>query len=110
VPAAPAIARWLQREVPLPILVGPDSESEQWMADVAGRIGAPWVVKTKERRGDREVHVRLPPGADHTGRRAGHAASRRHRARFVSCDTVPHPSNGISIAQVLADDSAAFLR
>jgi ribose-phosphate pyrophosphokinase len=57
VPAAPAIARWLQREVSRPILVGPDGESEQWVADVAGRIGAPWVVMTKERRGDWEVHA-----------------------------------------------------
>ena len=68
VAAAPAIAEWIRREVPQPILVGPDSESEQWVADVAGRIGAPHVVMSKERRGDRDVHVHLPQGVPHEGR------------------------------------------
>ncbi len=68
VAAAPAIADWLRREVPRAILVGPDSESEQWVADVAARVGVPYVVMTKERRGDRDVHVRLPQGVAHEGR------------------------------------------
>jgi ribose-phosphate pyrophosphokinase len=68
VPAAPAIAEWLTREVPRPFLVGPDSESEQWVADVARRLQAPYVVMTKERRGDRDVQVRMPPGVDCAGR------------------------------------------
>jgi len=68
VAAAPAIAQWLAREVPQPLLVGPDSESEQWVADVAARMGAPYVVMTKERRGDRDVQVRMPHGADCEGR------------------------------------------
>jgi ribose-phosphate pyrophosphokinase len=68
VAAAPAIAEWLAREVPRPFLVGPDSESEQWVADVARRMGAPYVVMTKERRGDRDVQVRMPPGANCAGR------------------------------------------
>lgn len=63
VAAAPAVAEWLAREVPRPLLVGPDSESEQWVADVAGRLRAPYVVMTKERRGDRDVQVRMPAGA-----------------------------------------------
>lgn len=67
VAAAPAIAQWLLREVPRPILVGPDGESAQWVAEVAGRIGAPHVVMTKERHGDREVRVKLPRGATADG-------------------------------------------
>jgi ribose-phosphate pyrophosphokinase len=63
VAAAPAIAEWLAREVPRPLLVGPDAESEQWVADVAGRMGVPHVVMTKERRGDRDVQVCMPEGA-----------------------------------------------
>src|SRR3954464_14706309 len=54
VAAAPAIAEWLQREVPQPILVGPDLESEQWVAEVARRMGVPWVVMTKERESGRD--------------------------------------------------------
>lgn len=68
VAAAPAIAEWIAREVPQPILVGPDSESEQWVADVASRLKAPWVVMRKVRRGDRDVTVELPAGADSQGR------------------------------------------
>lgn len=68
VAAAPAIAQWIEREVPQPILVGPDSESEQWVADVAARLHAPWVVMRKVRRGDRDVSVELPAGAASQGR------------------------------------------
>lgn len=149
VPAAPAIADWLRREVPQCILVGPDSESEQWVADVAGRVGAPYVVMTKERRGDRDVHVHLPAGAQCDGRTpvllddivsTGHTIATAshvlrgagwghpvcvavhaltdaagidmlHRAgisRIVSCDTVPHPTNAIGVAGLLADALAGF--
>ena len=68
IPAAPAIAEWLRREVPQAVLVGPDSESEQWVADVAARVGAPHIVMSKERRGDRDVQVSLPAGAQAEGR------------------------------------------
>lgn len=68
VAAAPAIAEFLRREVARPLLVGPDSESEQWVADVAGRLGAGHVVMHKVRQGDRSVQVRLPPGFEHAGR------------------------------------------
>lgn len=144
VAAAPAIAEWLRREVPQPILVGPDSESAQWVADVAARVGAPCLVMTKVRRGDRDVQVRLPAGAAPGGRTpvllddiisSGHtmaAASEVLRgagwgrplaiavhalldaaghdllhcagiARVVSCDSVPHPTNAIPLAGLLAE-------
>lgn len=60
VPAAGVIAEWISRNVPKPLLVGPDEESAQWVADVAGRMGAPSVVLTKTRRGDRDVSVSVP--------------------------------------------------
>lgn len=59
VPAAPLIARWLRSHVQAPWLIGPDRESEQWVAEVAGLSGAPWTVLAKTRRGDRDVGVRL---------------------------------------------------
>jgi len=68
VAAAPAIAQWLACEVPQPVLVGPDSESEQWVGDVARRMGVPHVVMAKQRNGDRDVQVCLPPGAAGAGR------------------------------------------
>lgn len=68
VPAAPLVARWLREQVPDPVLVGPDEESEQWVAEVARQAGAPWLVMTKTRRGDRDVSVVMNPPADVAGR------------------------------------------
>jgi ribose-phosphate pyrophosphokinase len=58
--AATAIAAWLRREVPRAVVVGPDAESEQWVAAVAALCDAPYVVLEKIRRGDREVTVSAP--------------------------------------------------
>lgn len=57
--AAPAIARWLQANVPSPLIVGPDEESGQWVQEVARIAGAPWTTMVKTRRGDRDVSVEL---------------------------------------------------
>ena len=144
VPAAPAIAEWLAREVPRPLLVGPDAESEQWVAAVAARLDAPWLVMSKVRHGDREVQVRMPEAGRFEGRTpvllddivsSGHTVATAshvlrgagwgrplcvavhalvdsagmemlHRSgitRLVSCDTVPHPSNAIGVAPLLAE-------
>ena len=59
VPAAPLIGRWLRRHVPHPLVIGPDEESEQWVAAVAGLADAPWTVMIKRRLGDRDVEVSL---------------------------------------------------
>ena len=68
VAAAPAIAAWLRREVGAPLLVGPDEESEQWVAEVARLCGAPWTVMVKQRRGDRDVAVKMTGSASWPGR------------------------------------------
>jgi ribose-phosphate pyrophosphokinase len=148
--AAPALAAWVRGHVQRPLLVGPDEESGQWVADVADRAGAPHVVGRKERRGDADVVVRLPDLAAHrdrtpvlvddilsTGatlaraavalRAAGlpaptvlavHAlfaddAEARLRAagveRVVTCDTVAHPTNGVTLAPALAETVRAIL-
>ncbi len=58
--AAPRVAAWIRANVARPLLVGPDSESAQWVAAVAEAAGAPSIVLEKERRGDRDVSVTLP--------------------------------------------------
>jgi ribose-phosphate pyrophosphokinase len=58
--AAPYLAAWIIENVPAPILIGPDSESEQWVASVAADVGAPYVVLDKVRKGDRDVEVSVP--------------------------------------------------
>ena len=63
VAAAPAVAGWIRDTVTDPVLIGPDGESEQWVADIAGRAGLPYQVLSKQRSGDRDVQVSLPdPG------------------------------------------------
>jgi ribose-phosphate pyrophosphokinase len=44
------------------LLVGPDSESEQWVAFAAARHHLDFTVCGKVRHGDRDVEVALPPG------------------------------------------------
>jgi len=58
--AAPLIAGWLGRQVKQPVLIGPDEESEQWVASVAGQANAPYTVLRKIRRGDHDVEISLP--------------------------------------------------
>lgn len=58
--AAPAIAGWISEHVERPIIVGPDEESEQWVADIASRAGAQYVTLRKVRHGDRDVEVSAP--------------------------------------------------
>jgi len=64
VAAAPAIARYLREQVNLPVLIGPDGESAQWVAEVAGDAGCPYFVLEKIRHGDRRVEISSLADAD----------------------------------------------
>lgn len=58
--AVEPIARWIAGHIDRPLIIGPDSESEQWAASVAKLVGCPWEVLQKERFGDRDVQISLP--------------------------------------------------
>lgn len=58
--AAPLIAAWIRERVERPLLIGPDAESEQWVAMVARDAGAPHVILNKVRHADRDVEVSVP--------------------------------------------------
>lgn len=58
--SAPLLAAWIARNVERPLLIGPDSESEQWVTLVADSMGAPSVTLQKVRHGDRAVEVKVP--------------------------------------------------
>ncbi|MCW9050772.1 MAG: ribose-phosphate pyrophosphokinase [Motiliproteus sp.] len=60
VKASPLIADWVSDHVDNPVFLGPDSESEQWVADVAKRAGAPHLILEKTRHGDRNVEISVP--------------------------------------------------
>ena len=55
--AAPLISNWIKSRVNNPLIIGPDSESEQWVSEVAKDAGAPYTVLEKTRRGDRDVEI-----------------------------------------------------
>lgn len=57
--AAPAIAGWIRQHVSMPVIIGPDEESGQWVAEVARLAGAPFTVLRKIRHGDRDVEVSM---------------------------------------------------
>ncbi|HBA66166.1 MAG TPA: phosphoribosylpyrophosphate synthetase [Methylococcaceae bacterium] len=58
--AAGVIGDFLRRQLNDAVLLGPDSESEQWVSGIASRIGFDYAVADKIRRGDREVDITLP--------------------------------------------------
>jgi len=140
--AAPALGRLIAERCPGAIVIGPDEESEQW-ARVAADCGAgAWAVCRKDRRGDRDVSIRLPDidlrgrhvvlvdDVASTGRTLAHAAaalraagaarvdaavthpvfaadalavmSAHGIAQVWSSDTIPHPTNAVSVVPLIA--------
>ena len=144
VSAMPAMAQWIRTHVSLPLLVGPDSESEQWVAEAARLLDAPFIVLRKTREGDEDVRIELQNEGQWPGRTpvllddivstggtlaqaagvlqaagceapvcvAVHALIDPHAlqrleaagiARFVSCNTIDHPTNAIDVAPLLGE-------
>lgn len=58
--AAGLISEWIKNNFPDAILIGPDSESEQWVSEVAKNAGVPFLVLQKIRHGDHDVEVSVP--------------------------------------------------
>jgi len=141
---APLLADWIAANVPDAVLIGPDSESRQWVAEVARVADRPFEVLEKRRSGDRSVEVSIPhseallAGAPvilddiaSSGRTLIQAVERLRAAgtrppicvvihavfagdahddilaagasRVVTTNSIPHASNAVSLAQVLAD-------
>lgn len=55
--AAPLLAKWVGEHVEKPFLIGPDSESQQWVSAIAEEISAPFDVLAKTRHGDYDVTI-----------------------------------------------------
>lgn len=68
--AAPAFVGYLQGQGRLDDawILGPDSESEQWVRGIAEAAGLRYVIASKRRRGDRSVEITLPPSVCFAGR------------------------------------------
>lgn len=113
--AMPLVADWIAATVPSPVLVGPDSESAQWVQPVAARLQAPVVVLTKQRHGDRSVEVSPPDRAVLDGRTpvlvddivsSGHTLLETLRALG---EAQAHPAICIAVHGVFAEGADARL-
>lgn len=141
---APLLAGWIAANVPDAVLLGPDSESRQWVAEVARLADRPFEILKKQRSGDRSVEVSVPHSDAllagtpvilddivSSGQTliqaierllvagtkppicvvihavfAGNAHANiiaEGAARVVTTDSIPHISNAVSLAQMLAD-------
>ena len=56
--AAGLLADGVRAHVAAPLLIGPDTESAQWVSGAARALDCPWLVLEKNRSGDRSVRVR----------------------------------------------------
>jgi len=141
--AAGLLAQWVRAHVAAPLLVGPDTESAQWVSEAARALDCPWLVLEKDRSGDRSVSVqgridpahreRTPVLLDDmisTGRTliegcrllaeagmraplvlavhgifagdAYHAVLAAGAGRIVTTNSIPHASNAVDLAPLLA--------
>ena len=141
--AAPLLAAWIKANVERPLILGPDSESEQWVSEIAAAAGSPYAIFGKERHGDRDIRLVLPDLSRWAGLQpvlvddivsSGatmlEAASRLRDEGFArpfclavhallgaedserlgeaaaglaTTDSVPHPSNRLALAPLLAE-------
>lgn len=58
--AAPILGDWIRQHVTNPLLVGPDSESAQWVSEAAQHAQAPFIILEKTRHGDHDVDITIP--------------------------------------------------
>ncbi len=65
--ATKPMAAFLKNQVDKPFLIGPDEESQQWVEAIALDDKMDFSIASKQRKGDREVIVKLPV-ADYKGR------------------------------------------
>lgn len=66
--AAAPIGAWIAANIERPLVVGPDEEAGQWAREAARQAGAPCVILSKTRSGDRQVALTAPDLAAHAGR------------------------------------------
>jgi len=99
-----------------PLLLGPDSESEQWVKQIAEHTGLEWEIAGKQRHGDHNVEIMLPEigfkdciivivdDVASTGRTIAQTAKALHQrgAQTVNC-LVTHPLFADDAEQVLTN-------
>lgn len=113
--AAFRVGEWIKENVARPVLVGPDSESGQWVERAAKHAGLPCAVLEKSRHGDRDVEVHLPESFEHASHTpvlvddiisSGHTMAETVRA-LVARGSAPPVCIGVHA--VLADGALELL-
>ena len=66
--AAPILTDYIRHHTDDAFLIGPDEESEQWVAAVASAAAVPHVTLKKERTGDRDVVISFPDISSFAGK------------------------------------------
>ncbi len=54
------ISSWIHQHIPNPLLIGPDSESIQWVETIAQQSSAPFTILEKNRKSDTQVAISIP--------------------------------------------------
>lgn len=148
--ATQPMADFIESRFTQPMLLGPDSESEQWVKDIAIHFDFDYAVAQKQRLGDHSVVVKLPEATysgrhiiivddvASTGKTLLEAAKQlmSHKPASVSilvshalfiddaiaqlnaagvkqiysCDSIPHQTNSVSLANILANAVQDLLR
>lgn len=139
--ATDLVGTWIKENVTNPVLIGPDEESHQWVADIALKIDVPFLVLHKDRYGDKEVKVTVPKvdtykrhtpvlvddiistartmidTVTHLSENGMNAPicigihaifaedaydllEKSGAQKIVTCNTIPHPSNGIDVSSL----------
>ncbi len=110
------MAEFLAQRPNPPLLLGPDSESEQWVKQIAKQNQLEWLVASKVRHGDHKVEITLPDydfsdrivvivdDVASTGRTIARAAKalKQAGAQTVNC-LITHPLFVDDTEQVLAN-------
>lgn len=145
------ISTWITEHVTDPVLIGPDSESEQWVSEVAEHARVPFIILRKVRHGDRDVRISIPDIHRYTNHTpvlvddiistartmiamighlkesgspapvvvgvhavfAGNAYQELMDAgpeEVVTCNTIPHTSNGIDLSQGIAREIQEMIK
>jgi ribose-phosphate pyrophosphokinase len=58
------ISKWIKMHIKNPVLIGPDSESKQWILEVAKKAEAPYLILKKTRHNDYDVNISNPELTD----------------------------------------------
>ena len=85
------LSTWIRNNIVQPLIVGPDSESDQWVSQIAAAAECPHVVLDKRRLGDRDVKINLP-----------HLSAWQNRQPVLVDDIISSATTMIEAARMLA--------